>query len=124
MRESGKVVKILQDSKIEIEMRSTAGCNKCGLCRIGLNDKAYLTAKTDLNVSIGDTVEVEMSEKEVVLVAFLVFILPLILFFIGYAFLGYIFAGIVLASYYLVLWLYDRDSQKKEKFLPFVTRKI
>ena len=123
MKEVGKVVKILGDNKVEVELSATGGCKKCGLCRIGLNNKAYMTAGTRENLAIGDYVEVEMKEREVVFVTFLVFILPLILFFLGYLIYNYILAIISLVGYFIGLWFYDRNAQKKGKYLPFVVRK-
>lgn len=124
MREAGKVVRILDRDKVEIEMQSTAGCAKCGLCKIGLNNKVYLTVASNEPVSVGDSVEIEIPEKQVIFITFLIFILPLLLFFAGYLIYNYVLAIVLPVVYFFGLWFYDRDSRKKGKYLPCVARKV
>jgi positive regulator of sigma E activity len=124
MRETGRVSKIFGKNKAEIEMRSTAGCAKCGLCKIGLNNMVYLTVVTAGDVKAGDMVEIEIPEREVILITFLIFILPLILFFLGYLIYNYVLAAVLPAVYYIGLWFYDKSARKKGKYLPCVVRKI
>ncbi|MFC1767931.1 SoxR reducing system RseC family protein [Candidatus Margulisiibacteriota bacterium] len=124
MREKGKVVKVLDGDKVEIEMKSTAGCSKCGLCKIGLNNKVYLTVGSNEPVSVGDNVEIEIPEKQVIFITFLIFILPLILFFLGYLIYNYVLAIVLPVIYFFWLWFYDGDARRKGKYLPYVVKKV
>jgi len=124
MRETGKVVRILDGGKVEVEMSAAGGCTKCGLCKIGLNNRAYMVARTKEGISTGDYVEVELKEGQVITITFLIFIAPLLIFFAGYLVYKYILAFSLLLCYLMILWFYDRDAQKKGKYLPIVVRKL
>jgi len=112
---------IIRDKKGKnylISFEGESGCETCsmrGICRIGGVDETWLEGEEGLEP--GDRVEVTVGESRLILLSFLVFIVPIILFFGGYFLLaGYsqlvrIVGGLVLFSlYFLFLNLLERKK--------------
>lgn len=84
MRKTGTVVDIDGEYVIAAIKRQSAcgeNCVSCGACRRGTENVRALNAA---NAKKGDTVEIEMSEKQVLNAAFFVYIIPLLMFALGY----------------------------------------
>ena len=112
---------IIRDKKGKnylISFEGENGCETCsmrGICRIGGVKETWLEGEEDLKP--GDRVEVAVGESRLIFLSFLVFIVPILLFFGGYfLFTGYsqllrIAAGLVLFSlYFLFLNLLERKK--------------
>jgi len=85
MNEQGEVIEIIGDNvRVKIDRKSACGgnCADCGMCSKNAN---IIIAKNEANAQQGDTVMVRMSSGNVLTAAFLVYVLPLIMFFAGYA---------------------------------------
>lgn len=108
---------------IVIKRESACGenCANCGGCKNKTNE---IAASNEINAKPGDTVTVEMEDGRVLMAAFMVYILPLIIFFTAYFIADMIFKidmisiifGIVLAIlFYVILHFYDK--KQKEKYI-------
>ena len=86
------IVYEIQDDKIKVVIEN--GCSEsCLHCSQGIKRQSFLVhKKPDLMLKIGDRVEIYMAPQKTILAAFLIFIVPIILFFIFY-FTGKIISG-------------------------------
>lgn len=97
MTQQGTIKKLLPDGMAEIEVtrRSACGhdCAKCGGCG-GLETQIlYVTARNRADAQVGERVLIEGETGQVLGFAMLVYLLPLVLFFIGYGIGGLLHAG-------------------------------
>lgn len=86
MEEIGKVVEVKGDS-VKVELTPKSGCPHCPvrmLCHPGA-DKMYTEAVSAEGVKVGDTVKIDMDPKNAIIAAFLIFILPIVAFILGFA---------------------------------------
>jgi len=86
MEEIGKVVEVKDDS-VKVELTPKSGCPHCPvrmLCHPGA-DKMYTEAVSAEGVKVGDTVKIDMDPKNAIMAAFLIFILPIVAFILGFA---------------------------------------
>ena len=129
MKETGMVIQATKEqATIQLIRQSACGgnCAGCGAC-------PYQTTKVNvenkLGAKAGDRVELELKTKQVYQAAFLVYILPLLCFFIAYFFMSYlqssenlcIFAGLLAAI--AVFFAVRRWSKKQaEKYMPRMTK--
>jgi len=109
------------------------GCAACGLFANNKKHPIRALIKQGIRVSEGDMVELSMSPGKAVLSGILIFLFPLVFFF-----LGFILAGIVLhamndlykavagfacmAVWYLLLFLFGKIRKRQD--WPVVERKI
>lgn len=86
MTQYAVVQRLTGDSKAEVEvMRGTScgeNCSSCGLCKC--NSKMRVEAGNGLCAEPGDRVEIETKTSRIMGAAVLVYVLPFVLFFIGY----------------------------------------
>ena len=80
MIEKGKVIKI-NNNIAEIEMPSNLNCHKCRACLFVSPDKRIITAYNKVSAKAGDSVKVFIYENKII-AGFLLYILPLIIFFL------------------------------------------
>ncbi len=97
MTQQGTIKKLLPNGMAEIEVtrRSACGhdCAKCGGCG-GLETQTLrVTARTRAGAAVGDRVLIEGETGRVLGLAVLVYVLPIVLFFAGYAAGGLAKAG-------------------------------
>jgi len=118
VKENGKVIKRISSNVVEIEIKESPSCAKCGMCIFKPDGRITLKAIDKTGVEIGNIVEVNIPESRVLLSSLLIFILPIIVFFSGYMIKGVILASILLFIYLAFLFFYDRRS----KLLPNITR--
>ncbi len=89
MTQQGKIRKLLPNGMAEIEVtrRSACGhdCAKCGGCGGAETQTLYVVARNRAGAQTGERVLIEGETKRVLGLAALVYLLPLALFFIGYA---------------------------------------
>ena len=130
MREEGVVKKELGELCEVIVRRKTAcgdNCASCGgSCKMNFQK---VTAKNQVGAKAGDCVIIEMESKKVLLSAFLVYILPVLVFFISFFAVNKIYASNNLAScisailtvaVFAITVLFDRKH--KPDFLPTVIK--
>ena len=88
MTQQGIIKKLLPNGLAEVEVtrRSACGhdCAKCGGCGGLETQTLYVTARNHAHASVGDRVLLEGETRQVLGFAVLVYLLPLVLFFVGY----------------------------------------
>ncbi len=81
------IKKLTAPNKAEVEvLRGTAcgdDCESCGVCHYA--SKIRVEAKNEIGAQPGDRVEIEARTSRILGAAVLVYVVPFILFFIGYA---------------------------------------
>ena len=102
IEESGRVIAVENDLAL-IEIQRKPVCNTCSVnkgCGTGVmsqvigNKRFRLTAKNSLNANVGDKVIVGIAEDMLVKSSFAVYIVPLLLLFVGS------WCGIYIAEYF------------------------
>ncbi|GAH31968.1 unnamed protein product [marine sediment metagenome] len=74
----------IEDGEVTVNFVPSENCASCKGCACGNDDKTMIMrVKTDRDVSPGDIVTVEVSSRALLSSAFIVFVLPLIVFIIG-----------------------------------------
>ena len=108
MREIGVVTEIKGKTAV-VSVDKKDECSRCGLCLFKEGtDKAEFFVKSEAGVSVGDTVEIERSEKGKFTGAVLAFLVPLL--FIGLAVaINYLFIKseiwiLILSVLFIALW--------------------
>jgi len=84
MSESGVVVGLHGDQAF-VEMAASKDCEACGACRYTKTGRMLAPVTNSLNAQIGDIVKIDIEPQLVVVAAFIVYILPITFFFVGYA---------------------------------------
>ncbi len=89
MTQQGIIKKLLPDGMAEIEVtrRSSCGhdCAKCGGCGGLETQTLYVTARNKVEAKVGERVLIEGETKQVLGLAVLAYMLPIVLFFLGFA---------------------------------------
>ncbi len=107
-------------------------CSKCGGCSAHATKELLVQAKNTLNARPGDVVLLETSDRQILAGAFILYLMPVAAFLLGYLVpLGFglsealcgLLGGIAFALSIGVLMLYDRRVAKKAP-LPVVTKLI
>ncbi|GHU88732.1 hypothetical protein FACS1894202_05420 [Clostridia bacterium] len=92
MKQSVKVTRLLPGGRAEVELRRQSACGEnCAGCKLCKAAVIRVTANDTVGASVGDSVIVE--SKSVLSLAVVTYILPIALFFAGYAFGGAILGG-------------------------------
>lgn len=73
----GRVLKKLEGDKALVDIRRHHACRKCGACGNEAGQKSLVEARDPLGVSRGAEVRLETGTREVLLSAFLLYIVPL-----------------------------------------------
>ena len=97
MTQQGTIKKLLPGGMAEIEVtrRSACGhdCAKCGGCGGLETQTLYVTARNRAKADVGERVLIEGETGQVLGLAMLVYVLPNVLFFVGYALGSVLFTG-------------------------------
>ena len=120
MRETG-IVKKVYDGYAQIQsVRKTACGDSCASCSGGCKlTKNMVSANNDIGAEVGDVVEFEASTNKVLKSAFLVYILPLIVFFITYFvaaavlksnFIAFIISLVMFGLVFVILHFLDKNN--------------
>jgi len=131
MIEEGEVTKV-EKEKVIISFPASEHCQKCGICWSAANGRRTLEIPRDKKVKVGDKVEVFIPEGVVSRISFLLFILPLLGFILGYVLLKKLTSSEVVSGvgagigFFLILygtWLYEKRVRDiRRTTLPFVFR--
>lgn len=91
MRQTAQVLRVVAPGYAEVKVRRTSACasaHKCGSCdHCSMMEHApeiIVVAENPENALAGDTVTVETANSTVMSAAFILYILPFLLFFSGY----------------------------------------
>ena len=128
MKEQGKVAKVNKGETI-IEMEKHDECHKCGMCALARSGKITVSGDRTRELAVGDDVEVEMEPARMLMLCFLLYGVPLIVF-AGAALLLYAVTQSPLTSFfgalaftvltYIAVGFYMR---KKSFFSPHIIKK-
>ncbi|MBR5479625.1 MAG: SoxR reducing system RseC family protein [Clostridia bacterium] len=109
MRQTGKIIAILQNGKAQVSIKRASACGhdctSCGAC--GAQAKPIVTeVVNNVGAKVGDSVEIESKTSRILGLACVVYMIPLVLFFAFYFLANEIFktegASIVCALFGLV----------------------
>lgn len=137
MTQQGTIKKILPGGMAEIEVtrRSACGhdCAKCGGCGGLETQTLYVTARNRAEAQVGERVLIEGETGQVLGYAGLVYLLPIVLFFIGYgagsalqkgAGVSALCGGVLFAAGIVAAILFSREMKRKNS-VPFeITKKL
>lgn len=92
MRQTAQVIRVISSNYAEVKVRRASACaaaHNCGSCdHCSMLDNApeiVVKAENPRGATAGETVTVESSTATVMKAALVLYILPLVLFFLGYA---------------------------------------
>ncbi len=137
MTQQGIIKKLLPDGMAEIEVtrRSACGhdCAKCGGCGGLETQTLYVTARNKVEAKVGERVLIEGETKQVLGLAGLAYMLPIVLFFLGFA-VGAMFkkgegvsalcGGICFVAGILAGVMYSRQMKKRNAVPYEITRRM
>jgi len=109
------------------ESACSGDCHKCSGC--GAAKEAILVeARNDLGAKPGDLVRIESASGPVLKAAMVMYMLPMVLFFVGYAIgdalwsLGAAAGGICFAASIALAVVYDRKVMRKRETVYIITK--
>lgn len=136
MTQQGTIKKILPGGMAEIEVtrRSACGhdCAKCGGCGGLETQTLYVTARNRADAKVGERVLIEGETGQVLGIAGLVYLVPVVLFFVGYgvgslmqkgAGISALCGGVLFALGIVAAILYSHQM-KRLNSIPFEITKV
>jgi sigma-E factor negative regulatory protein RseC len=134
MEEIGKVIEIIGDS-LKIEITPSGGCSQCSqvnVCNPFGQNKKVIELENTINAQVGDSIRLEIKEKNRILSLALLFGLPTVLFVVGVIIgqivggdkISAILGGVGLLLAFLILIIINRYLIKKGKNLVCIKEKI
>ena len=88
MQQTVRVTRLLEPGYAEVfferQSACSGDCHQCGGCG-AVKEKLFVRAKNQIGAKPGDRVIIESDTKSVMISIFLVYLLPVVLFFAGYA---------------------------------------
>ncbi|HHY47945.1 MAG TPA: SoxR reducing system RseC family protein [Firmicutes bacterium] len=83
MQELGRIVKT-EGNLAYVEVERRTACGRCQLCEIGRHGAAVIAAENPIGAAPGSRVMVEMETRNVLLAAFVAYMIPLFFMFAGF----------------------------------------
>jgi|Deesub1362A_J573_1020465.scaffolds.fasta_scaffold02903_3 sigma-E factor negative regulatory protein RseC len=139
MEELGRVVEV-KGNLVKVVIPTKEACKKCGACLItALGKEAVAEAENKVQARVGDMVKVEIKEKIALTAAFILYGIPLVLFFLGYFFglyfgkitgrtgegMAVLFAFLfLLLSFLLIRLFFGPESKRVSRYYPVATEII
>jgi len=134
MEEIGKVIELSSDNA-KIEITPSEGCSHCqqaNVCNPFGPNKKVIELRNAVNAQVGDSVRIEIPEKNRVLSILIVLGIPIFLFMIGIIIgqiisgdqLSAILGGVGLVLAFVIVKLINNYLAKKEKVLVVIKEKI
>jgi sigma-E factor negative regulatory protein RseC len=123
MENQAQVRRILDDGSAEVvlirESACSGDCHKCTGCGAARQSMTVM-AQNPIGAALGDWVILHSDSAPVLKGAAVLYILPLLLFFLGYALgavwgMGALFGGLAFALAVAVVVIYDRRVSAKQK---------
>lgn len=134
LKQVGIVIYVHNDIAQVLIKRASACGDSCKTCSGGCETTTkQIEAYNSIKAKKGDTVLLELKDSYVLFAAFLIYIVPLIMLFVGYAIGMIIFtngfaAGVMgvisLILAFIILKRLDRVFQRTKKFQPIITKVI
>ena len=130
MEQIVRIKQVLPDNKAEIflvrESACSGDCHKCSGCGAA-KETMFAVADNPIGAKAGEFVKVSSDTKQILGMATLVYVLPLVLFFVGYALGEWVkmggtlggSLGFVLGVVFIVIG--DRIAQKKDNTVYTIT---
>lgn len=108
------------------ESACSGDCHKCSGCGAA-KEAILLEARNDLGAKAGELVKIESASGPVLKAALVMYMVPMILFFAGYALgslwnLGALVGGLCFAASIVLAVLYDRKVIKKQDTVYVITK--
>ncbi len=105
MKKNG-IVESVDGSRVAIKITRDSSCGEnCAMCNVCPGKDMTINILTEQNFSKGDKVKIETKAKDVLLSAFLIYILPIILLIVGYA-IATLYIGLALMIISFVILLF------------------
>ncbi len=129
MTQTVRIFKINPDGTAEVfcvrESACSGDCHKCAGCG-AVKQTVQVTANNPIGAKVGDEVIIQSKTGPVMAAAFILYVLPLVLFFLGYALgmrwdLGALMGGAGFALGIGCVVAYDRLVSKKQKTVYTIT---
>ncbi|MCG8502644.1 MAG: SoxR reducing system RseC family protein [Firmicutes bacterium] len=133
MQQVGVITEVHNNKAIIQIKRATAcggECHKCSGCETTLQK---VEARNGIEAKVGQTVQLEMKDSTILFAAFLVYIIPLVMLFIGYGAGSALFADDLIGGFCGVLfmgmsfWVLKRKDKKlhqSQKYELVITKII
>lgn len=112
MDKIGTVIKVENTMAVVKVMRASACGENCAMCKGCTQTNQTVKANNEIGAAIGDKVRLELSDQKVLLAAFFVYIMPLVMFIIGYSIATWLGAIIGFVLPFVILKLLDKKSAK------------
>lgn len=106
MKESGKIIKILRADLVEVTLQKSGACAHGCACKLQVEGEGMIEADNPIGAKLGQSVEIEISDRLLVLHYLVIFLLPIVFLVIGClsgAFLWGELGGVILGFNFLVL---------------------
>ena len=125
-----RVKKIYEDGTAQVicirESACSGDCHKCSGCGAA-KEAILLTVENPIGASVGDLVNIRSETGPVLKAAAVLYMLPLVLFFAGYALAaaldqsGALFGTLAFVLSIVLIVVYDRRMAKKENTIYTIT---
>ena len=129
MEQIVRVYRLCEDGQAEIihvrESACSGDCHKCSGCGAA-KETMIIRADNPIGAEVGDFVTLSSDSGEVLKAAVIVYLVPLVLFFLGYILgmtwqLGALVGGLAFALGIVLAVVYDRLVAKKRKTVYTIT---
>ena len=130
MEQLVRVKKVNADGTAQVlvirESACSGDCHKCSGCGAA-KEAIVLTADNPIGAITGDMVKIQSETAPVLKAAVVLYMLPLVLFFVGYGlgaalgFSGGLFGGLAFGFSIVLIVLYDRKMQKQDNTIYTIT---
>lgn len=122
MQKEARVIALHEKNTAELAVQRDTACGDCASCGGCAAGTVRVTVENTLHAAVGDVVVIETATGAVIRVAALVYLLPLVLFFAGYAigaalgFLPLLLGGIGFTVSLLAAVLFNRRQAGKLQY--------
>lgn len=124
MVKTGRIVEI-KDKKVKIKIDNCSSCKECNICSSHKSKDSFAVFETNQIFLTGDYVSFEISDRDLIKFSILIYIFPLIFFFVGFFLSSVLFKNealnILLSFLFLFISffiLFIFDFYKGKKFSP------
>lgn len=127
MIDFGKVISIDQNNNAVVQIERKQKCVGCNACHIASGGVMQLEVENTANAAVGDTVEIEISEKSITQSILIVYGIPLLLMLVGVIIssiyiktewiVGVIGIGALILGFVCV-WALDKIFAKRKEYNP------
>ncbi len=108
MEKTGTVISVNDNTATVLIVRATACGENCASCGGCSSARQAIKAKNEIGAKKGDMVRLEISDKNVLLAAFFVYIVPIFILAAGIAIFGGVAGFLAFAAAFVVLHIIDK----------------